>query len=134
MAPHARRRPARRRAVCAARGRARDRRVCRAPRGRDVCAGRGEHRWRRCRGTRKVEKYSCGQAGGGYDFEPVIVETYGRLCEPALELLARLARVAAESGKVDEGKFIENTLKEMSVALCRGNGSILQRVRRCWRR
>ena len=77
------------------------------------------------RGARKVEKYSCGQAGGGYDFEPVIVETYGRLGEPAFELLARLARVAAESGKVDEGKFIENTLKEMSVALCRGNGSIL---------
>ena len=39
--------------------------------------------------------------------------------------MARLARVAAESGKVDEGKVIENTLKEMSVALCRGNGSIL---------
>ena len=77
------------------------------------------------RGARKVEKYSCGQAGGGYDFEPVIVETYGRLGEPAFELLARLARVAAESGKVDEGNFIENTLKEMSVALCRGNGSIL---------
>ena len=34
-------------------------------------------------------------------------------------------RFAAASGKVDEGKFIENTLKEMSVALCRGNGSIL---------
>ena len=63
--------------------------------------------------------------GGGYDFEPVIVESYGRLGEPAFELLARLARVAAESGKVDEGKFIENTLKKMSVALCRGNGSIL---------
>ena len=53
------------------------------------------------------------------------VETYGHLGEPTFELLARLARVAAESGKVDEGKFIENTLKEMSVALCRGNGSIL---------
>ena len=79
--------------------------------GRDVCAGRGEHRWRRCRGARKVEKSSCGQAGGGYDFEPVVVETYGRLGEPAFELPARLARVAAESGKVDEGKFIETTLK-----------------------
>ena len=77
------------------------------------------------RGARKVEKYSCGQAGGGYEFEPVIVETYGRLCDPAFGLLARLARVAAESGKVDEGKFIENTLKDLSVALCRGNGSIL---------
>ena len=53
------------------------------------------------------------------------METYGRLGEPAFELLARLARVTAQSGKVDEGKFIENTLKEMSVALCRGNGSIL---------
>ena len=27
------------------------------------------------RGARKVQMYSCGQAGGGYDFEPVIVET-----------------------------------------------------------
>ena len=31
------------------------------------------------RGARKVEKYLCGQAGGGYDFESVIVEAYGRL-------------------------------------------------------
>ena len=30
------------------------------------------------RSARKVKKYSCGQAGGSYDFEPVIVETYGR--------------------------------------------------------
>ena len=72
-----------------------------------------------------MEKHSCGQAGNAYDFEPVIVETYEGLGEPAFELLARLVRIAAESGKVDEGKFIENTLKEMSVALCRGNGSIL---------
>ena len=50
------------------------------------------------RGARNVEKYSCGQARGGYDFEPVIMETC--LGEPAFELLARLARVAAESGKV----------------------------------
>ena len=26
---------------------------------------------------------------------------------------------------MDEGNFIENTLKEMSVALCRGSGSIV---------
>ena len=42
----------------------------------------------------------------------------------SLTLLVHAA-LAAESGKVDEDKFIENTLKEMSVALCRGNGSIL---------
>ena len=59
------------------------------------------------RGACKVEKYSCGQAGGGYDFEPIIVTTYGRLGEPAFDLLTRLARIAATSGKVDEGKFIE---------------------------
>ena len=41
------------------------------------------------RGAHKVEKYSCGQANGGHDFEPVIVETYGRLGEPAFKLLAR---------------------------------------------
>ena len=88
------------------------------------------------RSARKVEKYKCGQTGGGYDFEPVIVETKGCLGEPAFELLARLASIAAERGKVDKGKFIENTLmtcyrdpayakphppgstlKEMSVAL-----------------
>ena len=47
------------------------------------------------RGARKVEKYACGQAGVGHDFEPVIVERYRRLGEPAFELLARLARIAA---------------------------------------
>ena len=41
------------------------------------------------RGARKVEKYACGQAGVGHDFEPVIVERYRRLGEPAFELLAR---------------------------------------------
>jgi hypothetical protein len=70
--------------------------------------------------ARYVEKYSCGQAGSVYDFEPVIVETYGRLRDTAFELLQRLAGIAAKSGKVDEGKFIEIKLKEMSVALCRG--------------
>ena len=77
------------------------------------------------RGARKVAKYVCSQAGGGYAFEPIIVETYGRVGEPAHKLLKRLAGIAAQSGKVDKEAFMANTLKEMSVGLCRGNGMIL---------
>ena len=63
--------------------------------------------------------------GGGCAFEPIIVETYGRLGEPAFTLLERLAHIAAESCKVDKDLFMANTPKEMSVGLCWGTAMIL---------
>ena len=75
------------------------------------------------RGASKVEKYSCDRAGG-YDVESVIVHTIGSLGEPAYELLTRPAGIVVESWKVDEGNFIKNTLKDMSMALCQDNVSI----------
>ena len=49
----------------------------------------------------------------------------GRLGKPAMSLLSRLADIAAEGGKVTKEVFVANTLKEMSVGLCRGNGAML---------
>ena len=77
------------------------------------------------RGARKEAKYLCVQAGGGYAFELISVETCGGLDEQALTFLERLRHIAAESGKVDKDFSMANTLKERSVGLCRGNAMIL---------
>jgi hypothetical protein len=39
-----------------------------------------------------------------------------------MQLLSTLAGIAADSGKVEKRDFVENTLRELSVGLCRGNG------------
>ena len=77
------------------------------------------------RGASKVAAFEALGANGGYDFKPLIVETFGRLGKPAMSLLSRLADIAAEGGKVTKEVFVANTLKEMSVGLCRGNGAML---------
>ena len=79
------------------------------------------------RGSHKEAKYSCGQAGGGHAFEPIIVETYGRLGELVFSHLKRRGRIAADSGQVDNHLFMAVTLKMISVGLCRGNAKILAR-------
>ena len=76
-------------------------------------------------GARKVAAFEALGGDGGYEFTPLIVEAYGRLGKPALELLSRLADIASEGGKVTKAGFIASALKEMSVGLCRGNGMML---------
>ena len=60
----------------------------------------------------------------GYAFTPLSVETYGRLGEPAMELLNALAGVAAAGGTVFKAGFVTNALRELSITLCRGNGAL----------
>ena len=66
-------------------------------------------------GARKEVKCSRGQAGGGYAFEPIVFEMYGRLGEAAVKLLKRLGHIAAESDKVDKDLFMVISLQELSV-------------------
>ena len=53
---------------------------------------------------------------------PLSVESYGRIGEPAMQLLNTLAEMASASGSVDKGDFVGSALRELSVSLCRGNG------------
>ena len=62
----------------------------------------------------------------GYAFTPLSHETFGRLGKPAMELLNKLANVAAESGVYKES-FVTNALRELSISLCKGNGIIFRR-------
>jgi hypothetical protein len=64
---------------------------------------------------------------GGYAFVPLVVETYGRLGKAAMELLNTLATTAAAGGAVRKSAFVANALRQLSVALCRGNGVMYRR-------
>jgi hypothetical protein len=69
----------------------------------------------------KKARYERGDTGG-YAFVPLSVESYGRMGVPAMQLLNTLADTAAASGVVVKGDFVRNTLRELSVGLCKGNG------------
>jgi hypothetical protein len=58
---------------------------------------------------------------GGYAFTPLVVETYGRMGKPAMELLNTIATQACASGTFTRGDFVGAALRELSVALCKGN-------------
>jgi hypothetical protein len=55
----------------------------------------------------------------------IIFRSFGRLGAPALTLLGDLAYQAAQAGGPGHARvvFISGTLRELSVALCRGNAS-----------
>jgi hypothetical protein len=44
---------------------------------------------------------------------------------PAHRLLNELANVASSTGAVEKTRFVESALRELSVALCRGNHRIV---------
>jgi hypothetical protein len=58
-------------------------------------------------------------------FVPMSVESFGRLGGPALKLLGDLADQAVQAGGpgLSRAAFISGALRELSVALCRGNMS-----------
>jgi hypothetical protein len=62
----------------------------------------------------------------GYAFIPLSVESYGRLGKPAMELLNTLATKAGGSEEF-KGCFVTNALRELSVALCKGNAVLYRR-------
>jgi hypothetical protein len=49
------------------------------------------------------------------------METYGRLGQPAMELLHRLGDEAAGPGGVSRATFVAGTLREISIGLLRVN-------------
>ena len=56
---------------------------------------------------------------------PLSHESYGRLGQPASQLLNELAILASSSGAVGKAHFVESALRELSVTLCRGNHRIV---------
>jgi hypothetical protein len=59
-------------------------------------------------------------------FVPMSVESFGRLGAPALSLLEDLVDQAVQAGGpgLSRAAFISGALRELSVALCRGNASL----------
>ena len=62
-----------------------------------------------------------------YAFQPLSVETYGRLGKPAMQMLNTLASAATNAGVQHKGNFVTNALRELSVGLCRGNSVLYRR-------
>ena len=70
----------------------------------------------------KERKYESADPRG-YRFVPLVVESYGRLGTKAMSFLNELATQAGLAG-VDTAAFTTNALRELSVALCRGNEAV----------
>ena len=58
---------------------------------------------------------------GGYDFTPLVVESYGRQCSGTHTLLNLLGRLAADSGRVSKGAWVEGALWRLRIPICKGN-------------
>ena len=72
------------------------------------------------RAAKMSAKYASCEPGG-YDFNPLVVESYGRQCSATHALLNLLGHLAADSGRVTKGAWIEGALQRLSVTLCKGN-------------
>jgi hypothetical protein len=66
------------------------------------------------------------RVSSGLPFVPLSVESCGRLGAPALSLLRSLAdhAVKARNPGLSQDDFISGALRELGVALCRGNASL----------
>ena len=62
---------------------------------------------------------------GGYDFTPLVVDSYGCQCSATPTLLNFLGRLA-DSGRVSKGAWVEGALRRLSIALCKGNGFLFR--------
>ena len=76
---------------------------------------------------RDDEKCKSYKKGGyeGYAFIPFSVESYGRLGKPAMAFLNKLSRDSGLQG-MSRHAFIASSLREISVALARGNTAIFR--------
>ena len=70
--------------------------------------------------AQKVARYAL-RKPGGYNFTPLVVESYGRQCTATHTLLNLLGHLAADRGRVTKGAWVEGALRRLSVALCKGN-------------
>lgn len=69
----------------------------------------------------RKKRVKYGTSGtGACKFYPLAHETYGRVGPAAYQFLNSLADVAASSGTVSKRAFIENSMRRLSTALCRG--------------
>jgi hypothetical protein len=66
------------------------------------------------------------QVSSALPFVPMLVESFRRLGAPALTLLGDLAGQAVQAGGPGPTRvaFISGALRDLSVALCRGNASL----------
>ena len=62
--------------------------------------------------------------GGGYDFVPVAVETYGRLVAEASRFLSKLGDIVAQTGALSKAKFVRSAHQRISCAVVRGNAAV----------
>jgi Reverse transcriptase (RNA-dependent DNA polymerase) len=74
------------------------------------------------RDAQKRALYAADGAQQAYGFVPLSVESYGRLGKPAMALLGSLATIASAGEGVTKTAFMASAVRELSVALCRGNG------------
>ena len=72
----------------------------------------------------KASEYRHDVDGGAYAWEPVVMESCGRLGKGAMRVLNRLALVAAESDGVEKHVFVQRAQQVLSVARVRGNALI----------
>ena len=69
----------------------------------------------------KASEYRHDVDGGAYAWEPVVMESCGRLGKGAMRVLNRLALVAAESDGVEKHVFVQREQQVLSVARVRSN-------------
>jgi hypothetical protein len=76
--------------------------------------------------TYSGERRAYRQVSTALPLLPMSVESFGRLGVPALTLLGDLADQAVQAGGpgLSRAAFISGALRELSVALCRGNASL----------
>ena len=72
------------------------------------------------RAAKKVAKCALREPCG-YAVTPLVIESYGRQCSDTHTLQNLLGRLAANSGRVTKGAWVEGALRRLSVALCKGN-------------
>ena len=65
----------------------------------------------------------------GYAFVPLVSEPFGRLGRGAMEMLHRLGDAAAGAG-VHKRTFMRNAMRELSVAVVKGNGYMFRAGRK----
>ena len=52
-------------------------------------------------------------------------ESYGRMGQPASQLLNELAILTSFSGAMGKAQFVESALRELSISLCSGNHRVV---------
>ena len=67
--------------------------------------------------SKKVAKYALREPGG-YNFTPLVVESYGRQCSATYTLLNLLGRLAADSGHVSKGAWVAGARVCLRPCLC----------------